>query len=121
MRILIERRKIWKHTTGLYILGIDDDHLTQTILDDISHTIVSPSDLFLQIEPKAYFVGNKKEEISQIRRGERKHREGIGVLCSLDKEHVHRRLEGHEGLKNKKKAAPFRRFLEPTTAILPLV
>lgn len=77
IQILIERRKIWRHMTGLYILGIDGDILSSDILDDIRHEIVSPSDLFLQIEPIWW-------------------------------------TQAWSGW------APFRRFLEPKTAILPL-
>jgi len=75
--LLIERRKIWHHTTGLYILGIDGGLITSGILDDICRKIVSPSDLFIQIEPLSWISGWLQK-------------------------------------------APFRRFLEPKTALLHL-
>lgn len=92
--VLIERRKIVGNYTGLYILGVDEDLLSPAYLDDISQKVVWKTDLFLQIEPVTYFVGEK--------------REGMDVLCPTGK--------GGQG-ENK---APFRRFIEPITAIIPL-
>jgi hypothetical protein len=68
---------IWKGYTGLYILGTDGDKFSADALNDVCKKVVSPSDLFLQIEPiTSPFSTSQK--------------------------------------------APFRRFLEPLTAVLPL-
>lgn len=117
--VLIERRKIVGNSTGLYILWVEESSITQECLDDISQKVVRKADLFLQIEPLSYSIEKQREESKEKR-------EGIDVICPLDK-------GGQGGLKNidigqwewKRGCllnwkAPFRRFIEPVTAIIPL-
>lgn len=77
---LIERRTIINKFTGLYMLGIDWESLSDACLGFIRENITTKNDLFLQIEP-----------ISPLPNS---------VLSST--------------------RAPFRRFIEPVTAILQL-
>ncbi len=84
-QIVIERRKIWGKYTGLYILGVNPDVLTKEFLQELREIVLTPTDLFLQIEPLA----------SQA---------NYTFLFEFFQ----------------KNAAPFRRFIEPVTALLNL-
>ncbi len=51
VQIIIERRKIWRKYTGLYILGVNGEIITKDFLQSLQEEIVTPYDLFLQLEP----------------------------------------------------------------------
>ncbi len=111
---LIERRKIIGKFTGLYVLWVKENSITPECLDDIRQKVAQKTDLFLQIEPMASSIGEQREESKEKR-------EGMQVLCPLDKglRPWAQSNGGLGGLKNENKA-PFRRFIEPVTAIIPL-
>lgn len=77
---LIERRTIINKFTGLYMLGIDWESLSDACLDFIRENIATKNDLFLQIEPLSPLSNS--------------------LISSTE--------------------APFRRFIEPVTALLHL-
>lgn len=85
MQVVIERRKIWKKLTGLYILGVNPALITKEFLEELKKTLLTPTDLFLQIEP----LGLYEESIFPFELFQRNN-------------------------------APFRRFIEPVTALLNL-
>lgn len=105
-KILIERRKITGNYTGLYVLWAEESFITSECLNDIFQTVVQKNDLFLQIEPVTYWlpIQNTKYKV-------------IDPEYSVWKVSSDRRVQ-NEGSLNAH--APFRRFIEPVTAIIPL-
>lgn len=96
--ILLERRTIFGKYTGLYALGVDRNSINEELLEYIKTEIRQNNDLFLQIEPletvnsKQWTVNSKKNPpLFSF----------IFSFFSWNK-------------------APFRRFIEPMTAILDL-
>lgn len=96
--ILLERRTIFGKYTGLYALGVDRNSINEELLEYIKTEIRQNNDLFLQIEPletvnsKQWTVNSKKNP----------------PLCSF----IFSFFSWNK--------APFRRFIEPVTAILDL-
>lgn len=50
-KVLIERRKIWRNYTGLYVLGIASSLVTPELMEAIQQNIKQETDLFVQVEP----------------------------------------------------------------------
>lgn len=101
-KILIERRKIVGKYTGLYILGIREKLITKALLKHIKDKIAQKSDLFLQIEPidpSPSFRASSERSASGV--------EG----------HDTESIPAYAGVTSN---APFRRFIEPITAVLDL-
>ena len=101
--IIIERRKIWRNYTGLYILGVDRALITEALVSSLRSEVVQKWDLFLQVEPI--------DEVEEDRKQKTENRNDYIVNPSL----LFILFYFFFGRK-----APFRRFIEPVTAILNL-
>lgn len=89
--ILLERRSIVGKYTGLYALGVDGNDINEELLEYIRGEICGKNDLFLQIEP----LETVNSELWTVNSKKNP------SLFSWNK-------------------APFRRFIEPVTAVLDL-
>jgi lipid II:glycine glycyltransferase (peptidoglycan interpeptide bridge formation enzyme) len=98
--IFLERRTIIGKYTGLYALGVDGNEINEELLEYIGTEIRENNDLFLQIEP-IDFVEVKSEKWKVKRRG------WMRALLST-----------FYLLPSTFTKAPFRRFIEPVTAVL---
>jgi lipid II:glycine glycyltransferase (peptidoglycan interpeptide bridge formation enzyme) len=105
-QIIIERRKIWSHYTGLYILGMHPDLVTKEFLEDIQKNILTPTDLFLQIESASYARESREQE--------------TGNTAEYSDSHKNHPFYFFNSTFLIWKKAPFRRFIEPVTAMLNL-
>lgn len=104
--ILLERRTIFGKYTGLYALGVDGNSINEELLEYIKTEIRQNNDLFLQIEPYTSFA----KEVPIRRSGEAE---------DFDLENP-QSSQGSDSSFKKELLAPFRRFIEPVTAILDL-